>query len=145
MFFRKYWLLLLLLVVSLGIRIFSAFPYAVETYYSQHIYPGIAIVQRFLFGWIPFSVGDILYALAVIYLIKGLVQFIQKIFKKSINRQYVRRMVKRTAYIVLWVYVIFNLGWGLNYNRLGISRQLGLKVTPYNIRITGSKKFSYFW
>ncbi|HEV2354664.1 MAG TPA: DUF3810 domain-containing protein, partial [Puia sp.] len=32
----------------------------------------------------------------------------------------------------LWVYVIFNLFWGLNYNREGIADQLGLEVRPYS-------------
>jgi hypothetical protein len=91
----------------------------------------ITLVLRGLLGWIPFSVGDILYALAVLYLIRGLYRLIRRIFQRNINKQYLLQTGKRTAFIVLWVYIIFNAFWGLNYNRVGIAQQLDLKVTTY--------------
>lgn len=130
MFWKKYGLLVLL-AVAIAIRIFSLYPAAVEKYYAQGIYPAITAVLRFLLGWIPFSIGDILYGLAVLYLIRGLVRLISRIFQKNTNRQYWLRLLKQTAAIVLWVYVIFNGFWGLNYNRIGIAQQLDLKVTSY--------------
>ncbi|MFK5283268.1 DUF3810 family protein, partial [Lacticaseibacillus paracasei] len=30
--------------------------------------------------------------------------------------------------VVLWVYILFNAFWGLNYNRVGIAKQLNLEV-----------------
>ena len=131
MFIKKYWLLLTLIALAVVIRIFSLFPGAVEAYYSQGAYPVISYILRLLFGWLPFSIGDVLYALAVLYLIRGVIQFVKTIFKKKFNREYLRRVVKRTVYIVLWVYVLFNALWGLNYNRPNIARQLGIKLTPY--------------
>lgn len=128
---RRYRLLLILLTVAIAIRIFSAFPQAVEKYYADGAYPVISIVLRFLFGWVPFSVGDIVYGLAVLYLIRGAVVFVRKAFRKEIRSEYLRRVGKRMAYIVLWVYVLFNAFWGLNYNRVGIAQQLNLQVTPY--------------
>lgn len=130
MFWKKYGLLILL-AVAIAIRIFSLYPAAVEKYYAQGIYPVITVVLRFLLGWIPFSVGDILYGLAVLYLIRGLVRLIRRIFQKTTNRQYWLKLLKHTVAIVLWVYVIFNGFWGLNYNRIGIAQQLDLKVTSY--------------
>jgi len=34
-------------------------PAFIEDYYSNGIYPNIAAFLRIIFGWIPFSVGDI--------------------------------------------------------------------------------------
>ena len=39
------------------------FPEFVERYYSQGIYPFLSALLRYVFGWIPFSVGDVFYLL----------------------------------------------------------------------------------
>ena len=53
------WICLLLLAA--GIKILSWYPGAVEKYYSGGLYPFLSRVQRVVFGWVPFSVGDVLY------------------------------------------------------------------------------------
>lgn len=131
MVFKRYRSILILIAIALIIRIFSLFPQAVENYYSHGIYPVLVAVTRFLFGWLPFSVGDILYALAVIYLVYSVVHFIRRIIKKNADRTYFRRIAKRGLLIVLWVYILFNGLWGLNYNRIGIAQQMNLQVTTY--------------
>ena len=130
MFWKKYDLLVLL-AVAVAIRIFASYPAAVEKYYTQGVYPMITAVLRFLLGWIPISIGDILYGLAVLYLLRGLFRLLRRLFQRNINKQYLLRTGKLMALAVLWVYVIFNGFWGLNYNRTGIAQQLDLKVTTY--------------
>ena len=85
-----------------------------------------------LFGWIPFSVGDIFYALVVIYFIYKLVDLIKRIRKKRADKNYWKGGLKRLVIIVLLVYSSFNLFWGLNYNRRGISHQLDLTTGKIN-------------
>ncbi|MFM9908047.1 MAG: DUF3810 domain-containing protein [Chitinophagaceae bacterium] len=121
-----------LIVLALGIKLFSLFPNAVEYYYSNGFYPLTARVQRMMFGWAPFSIGDILYALVVIYLIYKIIELIKKIRKKQLSKVYWRSGAKRLIFIFLFVYVWFNLFWGLNYNRLGIAHQLGLTKQKIN-------------
>ena len=75
------WLIPLMLAVS--IKIFSFFPDAVEKYYSTGIYPSIARLLRLLFGWVPFSVGDFLYAACFIYLIISLIRFLSRAFRRG--------------------------------------------------------------
>lgn len=130
------WICLVLLAI--GIRIFSYFPDAVELYYSNGFYPAFSRAQRWLFGWIPFSVGDILYALFVLYLIYKLVDMIRKIRAKSTGKSYWIGALKKIVFIILLVYVSFNLFWGLNYNRRGIIYQLNLpasKVTKEDLAV----------
>jgi hypothetical protein len=50
-----------LVVLAAVIKVFSYYPAAVEKYYSRGLYLFMARLQRLLFGWLPFSVGDILY------------------------------------------------------------------------------------
>ncbi len=122
----------ILIVLAVGIKIFSFFPNAVEKYYATGIYPVLAGVQRIAFGWIPFSVGDVLYAVTIIYLAYKLVQMIRKIIRKQASKQYWWLTLRKLVFVMLVIYVCFNGLWALNYNRQGIAQQLGLQVTSYS-------------
>lgn len=122
---------IVLIALTVGIVIFSQYPAAVEKYYSTGMYPVIARGQRLLFGWIPFSVGDLLYGVTVILLGYRLVRLIRRLVRREAGKGWGWRLLRRTGYVLLWVYVVFNLTWGLNYNRLGIADQLQLQVKPY--------------
>jgi Protein of unknown function (DUF3810) len=126
---KKAWLTVIALVVL--VKIFAAFPLAVEKYYSNGIYPFISRLQRLLFGWVPFSMGDILYIVAGIYLLVKLVKCIRAIFKKRVNRQFWWYGLQWLLFNGLWVYTVFNICWGLNYNRLGMAYQMRLQMKPY--------------
>lgn len=119
-----YWTILL--TAAIGIKLFSLFPAAVERYYSNGLYPAISRVQRILFGWLPISVGDLLYAIAGIYLLITLIRLIRKLVKRQTGKQYWKRGLIRVAHALLWLYISFNFLWGLNYNRLGIAYQLNI-------------------
>lgn len=118
--------LLLLVFLAALIKIFSLFPEAVEHYYSDGFYPVISKSQRLLLGWIPFSVGDIFYFLAGIYLLIKAVDFIKRMICRKMDRSYLLHAGKKVLTASLLVYIIFNVLWGLNYNRVGIAKQLQL-------------------
>jgi hypothetical protein len=118
--------------LTVGIAGFSRYPAAVERYYSMGLYPVIARGQRLLFGWIPFSVGDLLYGVVAVLLLYRLVRGIRRLLRREAKRGWGWRLLRGCVFVVLWVYVVFNVAWGLNYNRLGIADQLGLQVRPYS-------------
>jgi Protein of unknown function (DUF3810) len=118
--------------LAIGIRIFSRFPEAVEKYYSNGLYPVTARIQRLLFGWVPFSVGDLFYGATAIWLVYGLICLVRRIIRKQADRVYAFGLIRRTVLFLLCLYVIFNLFWGLNYDRKGIAMQLQLEVKPYS-------------
>ncbi|RYD69665.1 MAG: DUF3810 family protein, partial [Sphingobacteriales bacterium] len=127
---KKYpWIVLLILFAA--IKTFSLFPDSVEKYYSGAIYPVITAVQRILLGWIPFSMGDIFYALTAIFLIVKLYRFFRIIARKKADRYFWLNGIKQAVFFSLSVYVLFNLLWGLNYNRKGIAEQLQLQEDLY--------------
>ena len=124
------WILLLSLVAI--IKLLSFWPSAVERYYSAGIYPWIARFQRLLFGWLPFSFGDLFYAAAIVWLVYGLVTLIRRIVRRQVDRRWGWGLLKNTGLVLLTIYCVFNLSWGLNYDRKGISDQLDLSVKPYS-------------
>lgn len=123
-------------IVSIGlvivIKIFSRFPGAVEKYYSTGIYPLISRLQRLLFGWIPFSIGDIFYGLTAIWLLAGLISLIRKLARQEAGRTYFLSVLQRVLVFLIILYLSFNILWGLNYDRRGIADQLQLTVKPYS-------------
>lgn len=118
--------------VALAIKLFSLSSYNVERYYSEGVYPRIAYIQRLLLGRIPFSVGDLLYAFAGLWLIFRLIALIKTIRRKKFDRLYLKKTLFRTLNIVLAIYIVFNACWGLNYNRYGIDYQLKIESSNYS-------------
>jgi len=114
-------LTLLLPLQYIALLILKRFPQFIETYYSQGIYPYIAKLSRYVFGWIPFSIGDIFYALLVIFLIRWLFKNIRRI-----GREPVLFALDITAALSI-VYFLFNIMWGLNYYRVPLNTTLGLE------------------
>jgi len=120
------------LIIAASIKIFSFFPEAVEKYYSTGVYPLISRTLRVLFGWIAFSVGDVLYAGAFIYLIFSLIRFFTRAFRRTLHRRFLLLSLKMTAAILLWIYISFNLLWGLNYDRMPLAQQMQLDEKAYS-------------
>ena len=123
---------LILLVIALFIHIYSANSIRVENQYSIEIYPVFSRFLRYIFGWIPFSVGDLLYSAVVLWLIYKLVRVVKSVLKKQINWKNTGLFAWSMINTSLSVYIIFNLFWGINYNRAGIASQLGLKMDKYS-------------
>ncbi|WP_299534941.1 DUF3810 domain-containing protein [Ulvibacterium sp.] len=92
----------------------------IETYYSEGMYPWISQFFRWIFGWIPFSVGDILYFSLIFFAVRYLIVHRKYIkdHKKGFFRDVI--MVLSTAYFT------FHLLWGFNYYRQPIGEKLVL-------------------
>ena len=125
------WVLLILLVVL--IKLSSLYSGIIEHYYSNGIYPVISKGQRYLFGWLPISIGDLLYAFFILVILVKFVQITRVIFRRKFNRQYFLTGLKQLIFFFLLVYVLFYLLWGLNYSRKGIEKQLDLKMSSYSL------------
>ena len=104
------------------IAILKLFPQFVETYYSNGIYIFLSKLMRYVFGWLPFSVGDILYTLASVYALRWLV----------INR---KRILKDTKNWILDVfsaisvgYITFHILWAFNYYRQPLYKSLDIEA-----------------
>ena len=123
------WLLPIGLVII--INIISSFPVVVESFYYSRLYPYLSIFQRVIFGRFPFSMGDIGYAIFIVYLISCFIKLSVLIYKKRYTTSILKDQLLGIIKVCLWIYIVFNILWGLNYSRLGIAHQLGLKNTSY--------------
>lgn len=129
----KAWSWVLLISMVILIKFASTQPLWVEENYATNIYPVISKIQRGIFGWIPFSVGDIFYAFLVLVIFFMTGQLVKNIFQKKFNRAYLLVGLKQLIFFSLLVYVLFYGLWGLNYSRPGIKYQLNLDIRPYTL------------
>jgi len=130
----KRWLVpIVLLSAAILIHIFSLNSVRVERYYTSGVYPYISAILKSLFGWLPFSFGDILYGLAAFLLIYTLIRLIIMLFKRQLTTQLIIISIRRIGVTVLWIYICFNFLWGINYNRTGIATQTGIKLEKYSM------------
>lgn len=115
---KKIGLVIFLGVQILLISILKKHPDFVEQFYSNGIYVFLSKLMRYVFGWLPFSIGDIFYTLAIIYAIRWLI----------INR---KRIIKDTKNWLLDVgatlsiaYFAFHILWAFNYYRQPLNTAL---------------------
>ncbi len=120
-----------LLLMALLLHILGYFPKAVENWYSTGVYKGISATLRVLTKWLPFSIGDCLYILFIISLIVALVRSILLLRKNQWKRLLLFTMLLNLLSKLLWIYIVFRLLWGLNYDRMGIAYQLKLSKKGY--------------
>jgi len=104
----------------------------IERWYAGGIYRGISGLLRLLTGWIPFSLGDIAYAVFFIWLIIKLIKAIRLLRTRQGRKGLAALFLYKLANLVLVIYIVFKLLWGFNYDRMGIAYQLGIEKRPYN-------------
>lgn len=124
-------LLTLFLFLQIGlVRLASQHPDLIEVYYSRGIYPHIARVLRSTLGWMRVSVGDLIYGFLIFLLLRFLLRFIRKIYRRSPGWAY--GIFDLGASISIF-YLVFYSFWGLNYSRIPVAQDLGLQAEKYSI------------
>lgn len=123
---------LCILIIIVFIKVATFYPRWIEENYSRGIYLSISSFYRTAFGWMPFSVGDILYAAAGIFLLINIVQLIKTLIKRRFEKGNLKGSLIKAFFILSIIYIYFNLCWGLNYNRPGIAYQLQLPSPRHN-------------
>lgn len=121
-----------ILIIIGCIKAATFYPLWIEKNYSRGIYLHISMFYRTLFGWLPFSAGDILYAAAGVFLSITIVGLVKKSVRRDFTKNDVKRMFLKAFFIFSIIYIWFNLSWGLNYNRPGIAYELQLPSSMHS-------------
>ncbi len=132
-FTRRSVVLVVLLILCLILKLYSSNAYRVETAYSGRFFPNLANGLRKNLGWLPISMGDLLYGLVAAWLIYKLAKIVYYIFKRQsseLKAKVIRNIYSLTVAACV-IYLLFNILWGINYNRKGIAWQLGLTELKY--------------
>jgi Protein of unknown function (DUF3810) len=133
---RKWIIAVILLVSCIAVNMYSSSAFRVENGFSLHFYPAFSKLLRSSFGWLQFSIGDFLYGGLVVFLLIKLFRLIRFLFSKIRRANYkanIKPLLFSTFLFCSMVYLLFNIFWGINYNRVGIAAQLNLKIEKYSV------------
>lgn len=114
---RKYLLPLFLLFL----KVIAFFPETVERIYSNGLYVYISRFSRTLLGKIPFSNGDIIYGILIIYL---LIQLWKT--RKSWRLQWKNNLLK-IINVLSVAYFLFHFLWAFNYYRVPLFEKMNIQ------------------
>ena len=124
---KCYKILTLLLIIQWAfVQVIAQFPNFIETYYSNGLYIYISRFLRIILGWIPFSIGDLMYATLIIFILRALYKTIKS---KKIN---LKATFFKITGIISVVFFVFHFNWALNYFRPPLNTSLGFKVSNYS-------------
>ncbi len=116
-----------LLIQIIIIQILNYFPDFIEKYYSNGIYTFLSPIFRSIFGWIPFSIGDVIYIFLIVFTIKFLIDVIKD---KHRNFKHLLFQIGATFSII---YFLFYFLWGLNYSRNPLATSMNLEKNKYDL------------
>lgn len=124
-----------LLVLCVAIHVFSRFTSIVETLYSTGFYRSYSALIRSITGSVPFSVGDILYGVFLLWLLWKLFGLLLHKAQRTdlFSRAGAKNFFYKLSTIICCLYIFFNISWGINYNRKGIASQLGITIDKYSL------------
>ena len=108
---RKYTLPLLLIIQILFLKIIAFFPEFVEQFYSNGFYVFVSKILRITLGKIPFSVGDIMYGILILYVLKSIWKT-----RKTWKQEWKNNGLKVLSVLSV-AYFLFHFLWGMNYYR----------------------------
>lgn len=101
------------------VRLLALFPDFVEKYYSNGLYVWTSSAERWLFGSIPFSFGDILYGVVIALLLRWL-----WIKHKSWKTAWKANLLQFSGFLSVF-YFLFHFFWAMNYHRVKLPEKMG--------------------
>ncbi len=123
---KIYKILTVLLIMQWAfIKIIAQYPVFIEKYYSNGLYLYISKFLRIIFGWLPFSVGDILYTLVLFYILKSIYFTIKR------KKIHFKNTFFKIGGLASLIFFFFYFNWGLNYFRQPLHVKLNIEKSTY--------------
>lgn len=122
----------ILVCIVLGIIFFEQNATLVEKYYYSSFYPISSNFQRLIFNIFPFSIGDCLCAIAVLFFSYKIISMALAIGKVDNKKIFLLQKLNKLFQLLLCIFIAFKMLWAINYNRLGITYQFKIKEQASN-------------
>ena len=118
---RKYILPIFFLVQIIFLKIIQFFPEYVERFYSNGLYVILSKTSRIVLGKIPFSVGDCIYFILIVLLIKWFWNT-----RKTWKQEWKNNLLRALSVLSLF-YFFFHFLWGFNYYREPLFEKMSIE------------------
>jgi hypothetical protein len=123
---RKYADFIAIGLLVIGANLFISSPTMVEAVYSRGFYSFSSSVSRAFWGWIPFSIGDIIYIFIILFLLSRLIRFFRRKSPGQPQWPMIKLRILKVILAIVWVWLIFQVLWGFNYYRENVGVQFDL-------------------
>lgn len=117
----KHFLSLFLFVQIIVLQFIPFFPKSIEQFYSNGLYPIIAEFSRIAFGKIPFSVGDFIYFIVILFVLKWLWNK-----RKSWKLEWKNNILVVFSFASVF-YFLFHILWAFNYYRQPLFEKMAIQ------------------
>lgn len=124
----KLWTIGILIGASFGINGLYGWSAGFRHWYENTWYPAFSSLQRIVTGWCPFSIGDILYLLAGVWILFYLIRLFKALRRFHTNRWIIADLLLGGVIALLGLYLCFLVFWGLNYRSFRTVREF--RITP---------------
>lgn len=120
-----------MLVFIIVIFSLKSYPYFIERYYSGGLHILIRKGFQFLFNYVPFSIGDVLYMVIVVLLFTGFFQLMRLLISKQLTEAGLLflKFILKVEIAVAGFYML----WALNYFRQPAADRLELQDYKYDV------------
>ena len=100
----------------------------ISNYYLPFVYKPISFLLRAISGKLDFALGEWAYLIICISLIISLINVVRKIHAPFISRTYWNLIFVKILNGIVKLYIVFQLFWGLNYQKQSPANDFQLKV-----------------
>jgi hypothetical protein len=101
---------------------------AAANFYATYVFHPFQVFRNTIFGFIPFSLGDIIYIVAGILIISLIAKWIYYLIKLKVYKRVLLLSLLKTTMVGAIIYIWFFIGWGGNYSKASISEHWGLII-----------------
>ena len=115
-------------VLALLIWIIGFFPSTVSQLYTPFVFRPLSAVLRFISGLFSFSIGEWVYLGFIIALIFSILNWIWLHYTQWSDSAYWKLQLVRWLNQLTGLFIVFELCWGLNYQKLNPSKDFDLQV-----------------
>ena len=109
-------------VQLIGLYWLKSKPDWIENVYSQTFYPLLFKSHRFFFQHIPFSIGDVFYAIALFLIALSL-------YRIKFKSTSIKTLILNLFAIFSILHLLFYINWGLHYYRIPLAKKLSYPTT----------------
>lgn len=113
---------------------------ALLAFYGRYIYYPYQAARAILLGWIPFSIGDVLYVLAGALLLLTLARWGYYISKFRGYKDKLAASFLNLINAILGGYLLFIAGWGANYFRQPLQAYWKMPAATYTNKTRAAKR-----
>ncbi len=106
------------------------YPNLIAKYYTHGFFKYWTFVLRWVFGSIPFAMGELIYFIFIILLIVNIINYSTLLKKFNQIWQKIGFILFKLAWLCIRLFVVFQFIWGFNYKQPDPTNTFDLSIQP---------------